>query len=122
MMNTYENGLMFTKILLFLCHSAAKAPFLARFRVQPCGIQQLENLGMSDDAANTKDTPSSDTKWQACIFKVGDDVRQDMLALQVIGLFKNIFEQTGLELYLAPYRVVATSPGVGICLLKYFLF
>ncbi|XP_046360282.2 phosphatidylinositol 4-kinase alpha-like isoform X1 [Haliotis rufescens] len=93
--------------------SAAKAPYLAKFRVKRCGIHGLERLALGDNQALAKDSVVPEY-WQACIFKVGDDVRQDMLALQVIGMFKNIFELAGLELYLAPYRVVATAPGCGV--------
>lgn len=121
--------------------SAAKAPYLARFRVYRCGINELETRAMEvsnnpvrsclflspsyclthacclarlhaqnsqEDAHMTLGVEA----WQAAIFKVGDDVRQDMLALQVITIFKNIFQQVGLDLFLFPYRVVATAPGV----------
>ncbi|PZC72005.1 hypothetical protein B5X24_HaOG212066 [Helicoverpa armigera] len=102
--------------------SAAKAPYLARFRVRKYGIDEMEAIAMA--ISSGEDLPSEEGKdrytgiasevWQAAIFKVGDDVRQDMLALQVISLFKNIFQQVGLDLYLFPYKVVATAPGCGV--------
>ena len=69
--------------------SAAKAPFLARFRVLRCGLHELEHRGLSSDSADDGkklDYEESNLVWQAAIFKVGDDVRQDMLALQVLQI------------------------------------
>ena len=54
--------------------SAAKAPYLARFKVDPCGIESVERLGASEDAPALSE--SVKPIWQAAIFKVGDDVRQ----------------------------------------------
>lgn len=39
-------------------------------------------------------------------------VFQDTLAIQFIEMFKNVFQQSGLEIFLKPYRVVPTAPGV----------
>jgi len=105
--------------------SAAKAPYLAKFKVMRCGISDLEKFGLQynessgsllspDDKNSSSSSDERETFWQAAIFKVGDDCRQDILALQVISLFKDVFEQNGLDLFLYPYKVVATKPGCGV--------
>ncbi|PIA16863.1 hypothetical protein COEREDRAFT_41956 [Coemansia reversa NRRL 1564] len=89
--------------------SHAKAPFMATFvinrpRVASDEVQELLKRQEEDYEV---------TRLSA-IFKVGDDCRQDVLALQLIAVFKNIFTSCGLDLYLYPYRVVATAPGRGV--------
>ncbi|KAJ3023680.1 phosphatidylinositol-4- kinase [Thoreauomyces humboldtii] len=104
--------------------SHAKAPFMATFQV--ASVDEDADVGghPSEDASSVDEDEDGKpdlapkappvTKWMQSIFKVGDDCRQDVLALQLISIFKSIFSQAGLEVYLFPYRVVATAPGCGV--------
>ena len=47
----------------------------------------------------------------SCMFKVFDDCRQDVLAMQFISLCKEAFDGAHLGLGLFPYRVVPTCTG-----------
>uniref|UniRef100_A0A673K0Y1 1-phosphatidylinositol 4-kinase n=1 Tax=Sinocyclocheilus rhinocerous TaxID=307959 RepID=A0A673K0Y1_9TELE len=74
-------------------------------------------------SAIIKPVPKGDERKRACL-KALSEIKvqpvilflwyQDMLALQIIGLFKNIFQLVGLDLFVFPYRVVATAPGCGV--------
>jgi len=48
------------------------------------------------------------------IVKSGDDLRQEQLASQLIGHFKEIFESASLPLFLHPLRILVTSANSGL--------
>lgn len=160
------------KISFLPLGSAAKAPYLAKFKVKRCGVSELEKEGTADieclesgsqicrepkryamasgpqvcsvaqtlrmgwkvrrrprgsagrrpslkwemTADRSERRPSAGlhrvTTVPTVVFRVTFVSSQDMLALQIISLFKNIFQLVGLDLYVFPYRVVATAPGV----------
>ncbi|XP_074594657.1 phosphatidylinositol 4,5-bisphosphate 3-kinase catalytic subunit alpha isoform-like [Brevipalpus obovatus] len=53
-------------------------------------------------------------RQSAIIFKSGDDLRQDMLTLQVIRIFDLIWRKEGYDLRMLPYTCLATGKQVGM--------
>ena len=47
------------------------------------------------------------------LFKVGDDLRQDQLVIQIIVLMDRLLQKENLDLKLTPYRILATSSQAG---------
>ncbi|KAI9370011.1 hypothetical protein BJX61DRAFT_517181 [Aspergillus egyptiacus] len=109
--------------------SHAKAPYMATFRMQKTRArrdkQAVKDLGSATSnvagltrTSQQNDPTDSDQEtyevWQSAIFKVGDDCRQDMLALQMIAAFRSIFTSVGLDVWVFPYRVTSTAPGCGV--------
>lgn len=48
------------------------------------------------------------------IFKAGDDLRQDLLTLQMLRIMDKLWRQHALDLHMQPYGCISTGDGVGM--------
>ena len=108
--------------------SHAKAPYMATFKIKKTRNEDMEATDSMLEQTNRNESKKSSEVggnnfntqeatyevFQSAIFKVGDDCRQDFLALQMIAAFRGIFNSVGLDVYVFPYRVTATAPGCGV--------
>ncbi|CRG87632.1 phosphatidylinositol 3-kinase [Talaromyces islandicus] len=56
---------------------------------------------------------TSDGRKYPVHFKVGDDLRQDQLVIQIITLMDRLLQKENLDLKLTPYRILATGSTAG---------
>lgn len=71
------------------------------------------NSAMNPIRLNLKLVPA-DKPPMSVMFKMGDDLRQDQLIVQLISLMDDLLKKEGLDLKLTPYRVLATSRSLGM--------
>uniref|UniRef100_A0A8C2Z1D4 phosphatidylinositol-4,5-bisphosphate 3-kinase n=1 Tax=Cyclopterus lumpus TaxID=8103 RepID=A0A8C2Z1D4_CYCLU len=58
--------------------------------------------------------PGAQEDMVGIIFKKGDDLRQDMLTLQMIQLMENLWKKEGLDLRMIPYGCLSTGNKMGL--------
>ncbi|KAL4895451.1 kinase-like domain-containing protein [Aspergillus ambiguus] len=56
---------------------------------------------------------TADGRKYPLLFKVGDDLRQDQLVIQIIILMDRLLQKENLDLKLTPYRILATNATAG---------
>ncbi|CAB3407840.1 unnamed protein product [Caenorhabditis bovis] len=74
-------------------------PVKLSFKVVPSGHSDRKDNNYSEE--------------YTCIFKQGDDLRQDQLVIQMIRLMDTLFKKDQLDLKLTPYSVLATGVDEG---------
>ncbi|CAG9577882.1 putative phosphatidylinositol 4-kinase alpha [Leishmania major strain Friedlin] len=103
--------------------SAAKCPILVQFTCVPRTAEDTLTPDDVDSAAadehghgamNSHGSAVSRQVVKACIFKMGDDCRQDQISLQLIGLMQRILNSIGVPSFLYPYRVITTGKSSGV--------
>uniref|UniRef100_A0A3Q2QGT0 Phosphatidylinositol-4,5-bisphosphate 3-kinase, catalytic subunit delta n=1 Tax=Fundulus heteroclitus TaxID=8078 RepID=A0A3Q2QGT0_FUNHE len=93
-----KTQLLQSAFLLFI-HSADKCRFMDS-KMKPLWLMYKNPLEHGD--------------MVGIIFKNGDDLRQDMLTLQMIRLMENLWKKEGLDLRMIPYCCLSTGNKMGL--------
>ncbi|ODV74469.1 phosphatidylinositol 3-kinase VPS34 [Cyberlindnera jadinii NRRL Y-1542] len=82
--------------------------------VEICGTVPEESFVFKSSLSPLKVTfTTTDGGKYPLMFKVGDDLRQDQLVIQIILLMNKLLLNENVDLKLSPYKILATGPTEG---------
>ncbi|ONH68393.1 Phosphatidylinositol 3-kinase, root isoform [Cyberlindnera fabianii] len=82
--------------------------------VEVCGTIPSESFVFKSSLSPLKITfKTTDGGKYPLMFKVGDDLRQDQLVIQIILLMNKLLLNENVDLKLTPYKILATGPAEG---------
>uniref|UniRef100_K3WPJ9 1-phosphatidylinositol 4-kinase n=1 Tax=Globisporangium ultimum (strain ATCC 200006 / CBS 805.95 / DAOM BR144) TaxID=431595 RepID=K3WPJ9_GLOUD len=104
-------------------NSTTMSPFLEKLLGDEARKQRIEKIfgELTFSATQRLQRESewrcvSTSKWRLCCLmaKSYDDLRQEVLVMQLISYFGQIFRAEKLELWLHPYRILSTGASTGL--------
>ncbi|KAH9490074.1 Phosphatidylinositol 4,5-bisphosphate 3-kinase catalytic subunit alpha isoform [Bulinus truncatus] len=87
---------------------------LGEINLEECSVKTSKKLPLWLVWTNPDAMADIGDRFYRVMFKNGDDLRQDMLTLQVIRLMDAIWKTEGLDLRMIPYGCLSTGKEVGV--------
>lgn len=103
------------KVLTTLTSTLNPAFKLNEFIIKNCRCfdSKMKPLLLSYDCTDSKANKENTSLPISIIFKRGDDLRQDMLTLQIFQTMDKIWQEADIYLKILPYGCIATSKNTG---------
>ncbi|XP_066972398.1 phosphatidylinositol 4,5-bisphosphate 3-kinase catalytic subunit alpha isoform-like [Macrobrachium rosenbergii] len=104
----------YTSMLQHLTSLLHPSHSLGRLRVSECRVLESACRPVCLVWDNPDSMAPHYSLSHSMIFKSGDDLRQDMLTLQVIGIMEHLWNLEELDLRMMPYSCLATGKNMGV--------
>lgn len=102
-------------VIICGCYPSESSVFKSSMAPLKITFKTITNYNESSSSStNMFGTKKNKYGKYALMFKIGDDLRQDQLVIQIITLMDQLLKNENLNLKLTPYKILATSPNAGL--------
>ena len=96
------------------CYPADSSVFKSSLAPLKIALKTVTNHKETPQVSQIFGTKKNKYGKYSLMFKIGDDLRQDQLVIQIITLMDQLLKNENLNLKLTPYKILATSPIAGL--------